>query len=117
MPAVFAALIPVFLLIALGWGLKRAGVPGDGFWAAAERLTDYLFFPELLLESVSESEPVGLDLAPLAEALIVPVLAVGMLVVALSRALGGDVTVLTSVFQGAVRFDDYHGIAAAEAPY
>ena len=117
MPAVFAALIPVFLLIALGWGLKRAGGPGDGFWAAAERLTYYLFFPALLLGSLTESEPVGLDLAPLAAALIVPVLAVGMLVIALSRALGRDGPVLTSVFQGAVRFNTYIGIAAAEALY
>lgn len=33
------ALIPVVLLIALGYALKRSMITAEGFWSAAERLS------------------------------------------------------------------------------
>ncbi len=39
MSSTLVALIPVFLIIALGWGLRRAGFPGVVVWPLAERLS------------------------------------------------------------------------------
>ena len=38
MLTVFNAVVPIFALIAAGFALKRTGMPGDVFWAPAERL-------------------------------------------------------------------------------
>ncbi len=38
------SLIPVFLVIALGFIIKRMDFPGDGLWLPLYRLTYYLFF-------------------------------------------------------------------------
>lgn len=40
-----AALLPVFLLIVLGYALKQKRWVDDAFWAPAERITYYIFFP------------------------------------------------------------------------
>ena len=38
MTAIIAALLPVFLLIATGYGLKQMKFPGDELWPLLERL-------------------------------------------------------------------------------
>ena len=50
------ALTPIFLLILLGHLCKRRGWVADAFWAPAEKLTFYLFFPALLLNSTATSD-------------------------------------------------------------
>jgi len=59
------ALIPVFLVILLGWLLKARGLFGDGFWETAERLTFYILFPALLIVKIGGAEIGGRDVAPL----------------------------------------------------
>lgn len=45
MSDIAAALIPVFLVIAVGWGMRRMDFPGDAFWPMAERVTYFVIFP------------------------------------------------------------------------
>jgi hypothetical protein len=39
--AAFAALVPIFALILLGYGLRRYRIVPDEFWVPAEKLTYY----------------------------------------------------------------------------
>ena len=41
MAEVVATVVPIFLLILVGWILRKRGLPGEGFWAPAEWLTYY----------------------------------------------------------------------------
>ncbi len=115
MTAVFGALVPVFLIIALGWGLKRRGFPGDAFWPPVERLTYFLLFPALLVHSLSGAALGGFRALPLAAALIGTVLVTTLLLLGARARLGWGGPAFTSVVQGAIRMNTYVGIAAAFA--
>ncbi|CAM5224913.1 hypothetical protein [Alishewanella longhuensis] len=52
---IILALVPVFALLMVGFFARRHGFPGEGFWAPAERLTYYLLFPALLINSLSQA--------------------------------------------------------------
>lgn len=111
------ALLPVFLLIALGWGLKRSGFPGDGFWAPAERLIYYILFPALLVSTLARADLSGVRVVPMAAALVGAVLVVAGAARGLRRRLGLNGGGFSSVFQGAIRCNTYVAFAVASALY
>lgn len=115
MITVFGTLVPVFLIIALGWGLKRQGFPGDAFWAPVERLTYFVLFPALLIHSLGGAALGGFRMLPLAAALISTVLVTTLILMGLRARLGWDGPAFTSVVQGSIRMNTYVGIAAAFA--
>ncbi len=112
---ILLAIAPVFLLILLGHGLKRAGLLGDGFWEGAERLTYFVLLPALLLRILAEARFANLDVLPMMGALVGSVFVVaGLLVVARPRlSIAGPG--FTSLFQGATRQNTYIGLAVAGA--
>ncbi len=107
------AILPVFLVIAAGALAKRSGFPGAGFWAPAERLTYYLLFPALIVATLARAELGGLALGPMAAALVAGPLAVTPVLLALRPVSGLSGPAFTSVFQGAIRFNTYIGLAVA----
>lgn len=117
MNSAITALLPVFLLIAVGYALRYTGVPGEGFWAPAERLTYYVFFPALLIFNLGRAPLAGQPIAPLAAALALAVVTLSLLLLLSRRVLGLSGPAFTSLFQGSIRFNTYIGIAAASALY
>jgi len=113
----FGALAPVFLLIALGRVLRACGFPGEAFWPAAERLVYFVLFPALLFLTCATSELAGLQIVPLAAALVGAILATSALALALRPWLRLDPGSFTSVFQGAIRTNTYVGLGTAGALY
>ncbi len=116
MIAALAALIPVFVLILLGWGMRRRAFVPDSFWAPAEKITYYVTFPALLTVNLAEAPVEGLPWAVLAALLAcVTAAAVGGLIVL--RPLLADVggAAFSSMLQGTVRPNTYIGLAAAAA--
>lgn len=105
MTAALGALLPVFMVIALGWGLRRARFPGEGFWAPVERITYYLFFPALLIHTLQGVNLGGVLGSGLVPALLIAVSLMGLAVAVLSLGLEGPAA--TSMFQGAIRFNTY----------
>jgi predicted permease len=63
------ALIPVFLVIALGWTIKRMDFLGDEIWAPLDKLTYYIFFPALLCRTLAVADLGPYDIGPMASAL------------------------------------------------
>lgn len=117
MSSVIAALLPVFLLIAVGYALRRFGMPGEGFWAPAERLTYYVLFPALLVFNLARAPLSGQPITPLAISLAIAVIALSLLLLAARPWLRLSGPAFTSLFQGSIRFNTYIGIAAAAALY
>lgn len=115
MSPILGALIPVFALIAAGYLLRRIGFPGAAFWAPAERLTYFVFFPALLVYNLSRAPLAGQPTAHLAGALALAVVAVSIGLLVLHRVVGFAGPAFTSLFQGSIRFNSYVGIAAAVA--
>jgi predicted permease len=115
--AVFAALVPVFLLILSGVAAKRWLIPHDAHWIGAERLVYYVLFPALLILTLARADLTRVPVEEVAGALIAAVLLMTLLCLALRplmlRALGVDGPAFTSVFQGATRWQTYVGLAVA----
>lgn len=117
MLAVYAALAPVLLLIALGYGLRRWGFPGEAFWPYAERITYFVFFPALLVHGLAGASLGGLEVLPMAGALVASVLAMTLALGRLRERLTGDGAAFTSVVQGSIRMNTYVGLALATGLY
>lgn len=115
MNTVFSALAPVFLLILLGYFLKRRRLVADGFWVPAEKLTYFVFFPALLCVNTATADLGQFPVLPMMAGLVAGILTVAALVMALAPRLGLHGPVLTSVFQGSIRPNTYVGIAVSYA--
>lgn len=114
---ILLALAPVFLLIFIGHGLKRWGVLDGAFWVGAERLTYFLLFPALLVETLAGAEVAAAIAGPMALAMIAGVLAVTAVAFAARTRLGADGPAFTSIYQGSVRPNTYVGLAVAAGAF
>ncbi|AXW38881.1 AEC family transporter [Ralstonia pseudosolanacearum] len=111
--AVLLALAPVALLVALGHLIRRTGFVADAFWPQAERLCYYILLPALFMHSLATAHVQSLPVAALACALIGSTAMVALMVVAARPLLKVDGAAFTSVFQGAIRFNNYVGVSLA----
>ena len=113
MTQILSALGPVFLLILLGYGVRRGGFVGEGFWASAEKLTYYLFFPALLVSNTAAAELGGIQVLPMAVVLVGAIVLVSGILLVARRRLEIPGPRFTSLFQGSFRPNTYVAIAAA----
>ncbi|MFF5979525.1 AEC family transporter [Streptomyces olindensis] len=107
------ALVPIVLLIALGYALKRSVITDEGFWSEAERLSYRVLLPALFLHSLATADTDDLPTGALAGTLIAATVAVAALVIACKPLMRLDGDAFTSVFQGSVRFNNYIGVTIA----
>ncbi|QFR32198.1 AEC family transporter [Ancylobacter sp. TS-1] len=119
MSAVLGALVPVFLVIALGAALKRGLLPEASHWIALERLTYFVLFPALLIVSISRAELGEVAVVEVSATLLGSVAIVGALLTLarrpICRALGLPGPSYTSLFQGALRWNTYIALAVSGA--
>jgi predicted permease len=111
MGAVVAALLPVFLLIVLGFVLRRRMFPAPEFWSGLERLVYYVLFPALLIDTLARAKFGSVPLAGVGGALALAVVVISALCLALrpllARRLAVDGPAFTSLFQGATRWQTF----------
>ncbi|KWV46975.1 transporter [Bradyrhizobium macuxiense] len=116
MAVVIAALLPVFLLIVLGVILKRTLMPADTQWHGLERLTYYVLFPVLLVQTLVKADLSQVPIAGVGGALLIAALVMSLLCLALRSPLarsGVDGPAFTSIFQGATRWQTYVALSVA----
>src|SRR5215475_5952150 len=116
MAIVIAALAPVFILIVLGVILKRSLMRLETQWHGLERLTYYLLFPMLLIQTLVRADLTRVPVAGVGGALFVSALVMSLLCLALRPALARlaiDGPAFTSIFQGATRWQTYVALAVA----
>jgi malonate transporter len=111
--AVVGALLPLFALIAIGYGARRIGWPGPAAWRAIERLTYYVLFPALLFQSLATTSLAGGGRVALA--LAITTAAVALAALRARAVIEVDGATLSSVLQGAIRPNTYVGVGAALA--
>ncbi|GHA15922.1 AEC family transporter [Oceanisphaera arctica] len=111
------ALGPLFLLILTGVVLRRLRFPDPQFWHGAERFIYFLLFPAMLISTLATA-----DFGQVAFSGMISLLAGLLILLAaglwlLRNRLGLDLPSFSSVFQGALRFNTYVGLAGAAALY
>ena len=120
MGVVLAALLPVFLLIVLGFVLKRSLMRLETQWHGLERLTYYVLFPALLIETLVKADLSTVPVAGVGGALMLSVLLMSLLCLALRPLLARwavDGPAFTSLFQGATRWQTYVALAVSASLY
>ena len=117
MTALLTGVVPVFAMIALGWGLKwRAFLDDDG-WRAVERLTYFVFYPAFLIPAVWRADFAGGAAGPVALGTVGAAMVVaGMTVLAKPALKIGD-PAFTSVFQGVIRWNGFVFLPVAGAVF
>lgn len=114
---IILSIAPVFVLICLGYALRRGGIPSTEFWNLNDRLVYFLLMPALFFVRISTADLTNTDLVPLAGVLYSGFfLALGFGVAA-GWVLRRDGPVATSIMQGAGRFNTFIALAVAEALY
>jgi predicted permease len=116
MAIVIAALMPVFLLIVLGVVLKRTLMTQDAQWHGLERLTYYVLFPMLLIQTLVKADLSSVPVAGVGGALMLSALTVSLLCLALwplFRRMNVDGPAFTSIFQGAIRWQTYVALSVS----
>ncbi len=116
MAIVIAALLPVFLLIVLGAVLRRTLMRLETQWHGLERLTYYMLFPMLLIQTLVKADLGKVPVAGVGGALLLAALAVSLLCLALWPLFtrhGVDGAAFTSIFQGATRWQTYVALSVS----
>lgn len=118
MVALIDALLPPFLLIALGGLLRARRFVPDSFWPAAERLTYFITFPALLFVNAARADLQSTSLEALAGVAVATVVIKAALMGAARPLLARiDGPAYSSLFQGAIRPNTYVGLALAYGLY
>jgi len=113
------ALIPVFLVIALGHYVRRAGFPGEDFWPLLDRVVYFILFPALLIHSLVSSDFSNIPVPNMAAALFAGLITMSLFLIALRPVISGPMgqsgPAFTSIFQGATRWNSFVALAASFA--
>ncbi|WP_262296858.1 AEC family transporter [Microvirga sesbaniae] len=121
MSAILASLIPTFLIIATGWLCRVTNFVSEPQWAGLERATYVIFFPALIIDTLSRADLTSVPVLGVGGALVGAILTMAVLVLGLrpilERRLGIDGPSFTSIFQGATRWNTFVGLAVAGSLY
>ncbi|WP_178116356.1 AEC family transporter [Pseudomonas brassicae] len=105
------ALAPIAVLIVMGTWLKRSRFLQDSFWAQAERLGYYVLLPALFLHGLATAKLDNVPVQGMIMALVVSTVMVAVLMVGARPLIKDNDAAFTSIFQGAVRFNNYVGVS------
>lgn len=117
MQALATAVFPVFLLILLGFVLRRRGWLADAFWEPAERLCYFVLLPALLVGSLARADFAAVPAAAVAGAVALAILVMTALLLAVQLATRGDGPAFTAVLQTSIRPNTYIGLSIPFALY
>lgn len=121
MPVVLKALLPVFLLIAMGFVLKRTLLKHESQWLGLEQIVYFILFPALLIQTTARADLNAVPVLGVGGALLLAVLFVAALCLALrpflTNTLGLSGPSFTSIFQGSCRWQTYVALAVAANLY
>jgi len=110
MGVVIAALVPVFLLIVLGFALKQSLMRLETQWHGLERLVYYVLLPALLIDTLTRADLAEVPVIGVGGALMLSALLLSLL---LAAKCAIDGSAFTSIFQGATRWQTYVALAVA----
>lgn len=117
MLSILNSLVPVFLVIGLGFAMKRSGFPGEAIWQPLDQLNYYVFFPGLLLHTLATADLASFDVWPMAWALGAGLLSMVVILMIGQRLRPIEGPGYSSVFQGAVRWNSFVALASIAALY
>jgi len=117
MNAFITALVPIIILIILGFALRRSGFLPEETWPGMEKLTYFILLPSLLVRSLGRQSLAGVPWPAMLTVVVATVLTSAVVLTLLHKIRSMDNATFTSVFQGGVRFNTYITLAVAQNLY
>lgn len=117
MQIIFESILPIFLIVAIGVGLRRMTIFDPGLWNGLEQLGFYVLFPCYLFLTLATADYASIDIGPVTLVYLGSILLLAALLLAtwpLFRAKGVGGPQFTSVFQTATRWNGFVALAIAE---
>lgn len=111
---ILPALVPIFGIIIIGFGLSRLPVSSQAGWSEIERFTYYIFFPSLLVLRLADSSFDWDELTRIATVAVAALAVLSILIVGLREFIAKDVASMSSIYQGSIRFNTYIGLAVID---
>ncbi|CAN5163977.1 AEC family transporter [soil metagenome] len=117
MIALFAGVMPVFVMIVLGYGLKKSNFLPDETWRPIEKLSINLLYPGFLIPSIWGADMSGGSAGAAAGAAVTAVLIVAGLTLVARPLMKIDGPAYTSVFQGVIRWNSFVFLPVIQAAF
>ncbi|WP_331774403.1 AEC family transporter [Sulfurospirillum sp. 1612] len=117
MDYIINTLIPIFMLIATGYFLKRIKFPSTDFWPMADKLTYYVLMPALLVYKLSNAK---IDLSHtinLVGTTLLSITVVFLTLIIINVFFKFEKRAFTSIMQGGIRFNSYVFLAFVASVY
>ena len=111
------ALIPIIVLIVLGFVLRRTKFLPEGAWRGIEKLTYFVLFPALLVRTIGNQSLDGIPWLSMLLVVVVTLMTSVVLLISLRKLLTDSNATFTSIFQGGVRFNTYITLAIVQGLY
>ena len=111
---IFLSIAPIFLLLVLGYGLRRGGIPSVEFWNLNDRLVYWILFPALLFSNTSTIDLSGDLLSSFAVVIYCGFGSAVIFALVSSRLFRLNGATASSVLQGAARHNSFIALAVAE---
>ncbi len=115
MNAFTTALVPIIVLIILGYTLKRSSFLTEETWAGIEKLTYFILLPTLLIRTLGKQTIVGTPWPSILVVVAGTLILSAAVLVSLRRFRTINDATFTSIFQGGVRFNTYITLAVAQS--
>ena len=111
----FIALLPVFIVILVGFGLRRSGLIGENHWAALDHICYFVLFPAIIFKEIAAADFSHVPVWSMAFAMMLAISTMfAVLLIAqkpLSAALNMNGPQFSSFFQGATRWHTFIALA------
>ncbi|MCB9993970.1 MAG: AEC family transporter [Hyphomicrobiaceae bacterium] len=121
MLSVFASLLPVFILIAGGFALRKSGIISAENWRGVELVCFYVLFPALLITVLADSTLTFGEAAPFALTLLIVILIMSfgawLARKPLNRLIGMEGPAYTTFFQTVTRWHGFIALAVVGKLY
>ncbi|MFT3986691.1 AEC family transporter [Aestuariivirga sp.] len=115
MTAAILGLLPVFIVILVGYGLRRSGLIDAHHWDAVDHVCYYVLFPAIIFKEIASADFTGVPVWRMSFAMIMAIITMFALLLwgrkRLCDWLGLDGPQFTSVFQGSTRWHTFIAFA------
>lgn len=115
MEIIFTSLLPIFLLIALGYFFNVKNFPKEDFWESADKLTYFVLMPSLLIYKLSKADIHSIESTTLLSTGFIGVTILFLLLLIINKKFEGRS--FTSIVQGSIRYNTYVFLAIVDSLY
>ncbi len=117
MTLILNSLLPICILISVGYAFKYLKFPSTDFWPMADKFTYYVLMPSLLIYKLSIAKIDLSNTVSLVATTLSSIFLVLVLLVLLNFLLHFENKAFTSIAQGGIRFNTYVFLAFVDTAY